>query len=82
MVPSSIVFPYPSFFIRTPYEIDESSLYCIRKHIFLKLDLFPSSGEWRGTTYFVISPAPHLKKETVPVSETLCFHIFIIMDDG
>jgi hypothetical protein len=65
--------------------------------MFLKLDLFPFSGEGRKTLTLLgplermievssfkdtVSPSPHLKMETDPVSETLCFLVFRILDNG
>jgi hypothetical protein len=47
-----------------------------------KLDPFPSSGEGVGYTYFVGSArkSPHLRTETDPVSEALCFVEYRTMD--
>jgi hypothetical protein len=65
---------------------------------FRKLDLFPSSGVAReASTLFCpigtdcvflkdrtewMSPSPHLKTETDPVSERLCSTVLRIPDDG
>jgi hypothetical protein len=64
---------------------------------FLKLDLFLSSGEWgrhllcwdhwlrlalsKGPNRVGVSP-PHLRTETNAISETLCFLVSRIPDDG
>jgi hypothetical protein len=57
---------------------------------FRKLYLFPSSGEGEDThsvapskgPNWVYAFPPHLKTETDSVSETLCFLVSRILDDG
>jgi hypothetical protein len=56
-----------------------------RKQTFRKLDLFPSSGEegrHLGKSNLVGIFPPHLTTETDPVSETSCFLVSRIPDDG
>jgi hypothetical protein len=48
------------------------------KSVFFKQNCVNKS---RGPTE-QLSPSPHLKIETVPVSETVCFLVFRIPDDG
>jgi hypothetical protein len=58
--------------------------------MFQKLDLFPSSGEGGGPMVEVtlskgpnkVAVSPHLRTETDPVSETLCFPVFRIPGNG
>jgi hypothetical protein len=61
--------------------------------MFRDLDLFPFSGERKETPTLLshlervdptelISPSLHMRRETDPVSETMCFLVFRIPDDG
>jgi hypothetical protein len=67
------------FFHRQEFQI-------LKNTTFLKLYLLPSSGESRETPTLLGSieraPSRHPKTERDPVSETLCFLVFGIPDDG
>jgi hypothetical protein len=40
-----------------------------------------SSLSWTQQSRCLVSPSPHLRAETDPVSEKFCFLVFIIPDD-
>jgi hypothetical protein len=57
--------------------------------MFPKLDLYPSSGEGRQSPTLLgllersnLNLSPHMKMESGPVSETPCFLVIMIPDDG